>query len=112
MGFLMAMRLRMEAWKPLLDMNRIEHGVMLPIQHYWFDLSGQPMLGLPCEGPETEEFARTAYQDPRRCSGDQEVLDAGNSARSQRSTLNRCGGSQRLRSSSILARYLHMRLCT
>jgi uncharacterized protein len=31
MGFLAAMRLRFEAWRPLRDLNRIEHGLLLPI---------------------------------------------------------------------------------
>ena len=49
MGFLTGMRLRMDAWQPLLL--------------YCVDPSGQPMLGPPREGQETEEFLRTAYQD-------------------------------------------------
>ena len=63
MGFLAVMRLRMDAWRPLLDLNRIDHGLMLPILLYCVDPCGQPMLGPPREGPETEEFLRTAYQD-------------------------------------------------
>jgi hypothetical protein len=31
MGFLAGMRLRMDAWRPLLDLNRIGHGLMFPI---------------------------------------------------------------------------------
>ena len=63
MGFLAGMRLRMDAWRPLLDLNRVDHGLMLPILLYCVDPSGRPMLGPPREGPETEEFLRTAYQD-------------------------------------------------
>jgi uncharacterized protein len=63
MGFLTGMRLRMDAWQPLLDLNRVDHGLLLPILLYCVDPSGQPMLGPPREGPETEEFLRTAYQD-------------------------------------------------
>jgi len=63
MGFLAGMRLRMDAWRPLLDLNRIDHGLMLPILLCCVDASGRPMLGPPREGPETEEFLRTAYQD-------------------------------------------------
>jgi uncharacterized protein len=62
-GFLAGMRLRMDAWRPLLDLNRVDHGLMLPILLYCVDPSGRPMLGPPREGPETEEFLRTAYQD-------------------------------------------------
>jgi len=36
---------------------------MLPILLYRADPSGRPMLAGPREGPETEEFLRTAYQD-------------------------------------------------
>jgi uncharacterized protein len=63
MGFLAATRLRPEAWRPLFDPNRVEHGLLLPILLYCVDPSGQPMLGPPREGAETKEFLRTAYQD-------------------------------------------------
>jgi Uncharacterised protein family (UPF0149) len=63
MGFLSGMRLRMDAWQPLLDLNRIDRGLLLPILLYCVDPSGQPMLGPPREGPEKEEFIRTAYHD-------------------------------------------------
>jgi uncharacterized protein len=63
MGFLAAMQLRMEAWRPLLDLDRIEHGLMLPILLHCIDASGQPMLGPPRKGPETEAFLRAAYHD-------------------------------------------------
>lgn len=62
-GFLGAMRLRLEQWRPLLDLQQIHHGLMLPILLYCNDPLGQPLLGPPREGPETEEFLRTAYQD-------------------------------------------------
>jgi uncharacterized protein len=63
MGFLSAMRLRFDDWRPLLDLGRIEHGLLLPVLLYCTDPLGRPMLGPPREGPETEEFLRTAYQD-------------------------------------------------
>jgi len=63
MGFLDAMRLRWREWAPLLDLNRIEHGLMLPILLHCTDASGNPMLGPPREGPETEKFLREAYHD-------------------------------------------------
>ena len=62
-GFLTAMRLRYDQWRPLLDLGQIHHGLMLPILLYCNDPFGQPLLGPPREGPETEEFLRTAYQD-------------------------------------------------
>jgi uncharacterized protein len=63
MGFLAAMQLRSEAWRPLLDLNRIEHGLLLPILLHCVDPLGRPMLGPPREGPETEAFLRSAYHD-------------------------------------------------
>lgn len=63
MGFLAAMQLRLEAWQPVLDRDRIEHGLMLPILLHCIDASGQPMLGPPRKGPETEAFLRSAYHD-------------------------------------------------
>lgn len=63
MGFLSAMRLRFNDWQPLLDLGRIDHGLMLPILLYCTNQLGQPMLGPSREGAETEEFLRTAYHD-------------------------------------------------
>jgi uncharacterized protein len=63
MGFLSAMRLRFDDWRPLLDLNRIDHGLLLPILLYTTDPLGRPTLGPPREGPEAEEFLRTTYQD-------------------------------------------------
>jgi uncharacterized protein len=63
MGFLAGMRLRIDDWRPLLDLNSVDHGLMLPILLYCVDPSGHPMVGPPREGPESEEFLRTAYQD-------------------------------------------------
>ena len=63
MGFLTAMRLRQQKWNPLLDLGRMDHGLMLPILLYCTDPLGRPMLGPPRKGPETEEFLRTAYHD-------------------------------------------------
>jgi uncharacterized protein len=66
MGFLAGMRLRMDAWRPLLDLNRVHLRLMLPNLLYCVDPSARPMLGPPREGPETGEFLRTAYQDITR----------------------------------------------
>jgi uncharacterized protein len=63
MGFLGAMQLRLDDWRPLLDLSRIDHGLLLPILLYCTDPLGRPMLGPPREGPETAEFLRTAYKD-------------------------------------------------
>jgi uncharacterized protein len=63
MGFLRAMQLRPYAWWPLLNVSRIDHGLVLPILLHCTDPVGRPMLGPPREGPETEEFLQTAYHD-------------------------------------------------
>ncbi len=63
MGFLSAMRLRFAAWRSLLDLSRVDHGLLLPILLYCTDPLGRPMLGPPREGPETQEFLHTAYHD-------------------------------------------------
>ncbi len=62
-GFLTAMRLRWIAWQPMLDLDRIEHGLMLPILLHCTDETGRPMLGPPRSGPKTKEFLRDAYHD-------------------------------------------------
>jgi uncharacterized protein len=63
MGFLTAMRLRWDAWKELRNLDRIEHGLLLPILLHCTNEFGLPMLGPPRQGPETDEFLRTAYHD-------------------------------------------------
>lgn len=57
------MWLRLDDWRPLLDLSRTDHGLLLPILLYCTDPLGRPMLGPPREGPETERFLRTAYHD-------------------------------------------------
>ncbi len=63
MGFLSAMQLRFDNWQPLLDLSRVDHGLMLPILLYCTDPLGRPMLGPPRDGPETKQFLRETYQD-------------------------------------------------
>ena len=63
------MRLRFDKWRPLLDLGRIEHGLLLPILLYCTDPLGRPMLGPLREGPETEELLHTAYSLPSGTSG-------------------------------------------
>jgi uncharacterized protein len=63
MGFLAAIKLRRNAWQPLLTLSRIEHGLLLPILLHCTDEAGRPMLGPTRPGPEGEEFLRTAYHD-------------------------------------------------
>ena len=47
----------------LLDLARIDHALLLPILLYCTDPLGNPLLGPPREGPETEEFGRNAYHN-------------------------------------------------
>ena len=63
MGFLAAMRLRWTEWRPLLNLERIEHGLLLPILLHCTDELDRPLLGAPRQGPETEAFLRNAYHD-------------------------------------------------
>jgi uncharacterized protein len=63
MGLLAAMKLRHNAWQPLLSLNRIEHGLPLPILLHCTDDTGRPMLGPTRPVPEGDEFLRTAYHD-------------------------------------------------
>lgn len=44
MGFLAAMRPRRDAWRPLLDLSRMDHGLLLPILLHRTDDAGLPML--------------------------------------------------------------------
>jgi uncharacterized protein len=55
-GFHAAMRLRLPAWTPLLDLSNINHGLLLPILLHCIDDHGRPMLGPTRKGRETEEF--------------------------------------------------------
>ena len=43
MGFLSAMRLRFDEWQPLLDLSRIDHGLLLPILLYCTDPRARPV---------------------------------------------------------------------
>ena len=62
-GFHAAMRLRLSAWAPLLDISNINHGLLLPILLHCVDDQRRPMLGPPRTGRETEEFLRNAHAD-------------------------------------------------
>jgi uncharacterized protein len=62
-GFLAAMQLRWKDWAALRDLRQIEHGLLLPILLHCTDAHGNPVLGPPREGPETEKFLREAYHD-------------------------------------------------
>jgi uncharacterized protein len=62
-GFLAATRLRSEAWQPLLDLGRLDHGLLLPILLHCTDEVGRPMLGPTRPGPDGDAFLRNAYHD-------------------------------------------------
>jgi uncharacterized protein len=55
-GFYAAMNLNLKQWKPLLNVNNANHGLLLPILIYCLDRKGQPALGKPRSGPETARF--------------------------------------------------------
>ena len=62
-GFLAALKLRRDAWRPLLDLGQIQHGLLLPILLHCTDDIGRPMLGPTRPGPEGDAFLRNAYHD-------------------------------------------------
>jgi uncharacterized protein len=62
-GFHAAMRLRLQAWAPLLDLSNINHGLLLPILLHCIDDHGRPLLGPARKGRDTEEFLRNAHAD-------------------------------------------------
>jgi uncharacterized protein len=63
MGFLAAMQLRWSDWKALRNLDRIEHGLLLPILLHCTDEYGLPYLGPARSGPDTAAFLRNAYHD-------------------------------------------------
>src|SRR5258708_38964375 len=62
-GFYAAMKLRLSGWAPLSNLADINHGLLLPILFQGVDDQGPPMLGPPRQGPDTDQFRRTAYKD-------------------------------------------------
>ncbi len=54
------MRLRLSAWAPLLDVNDVNHGLLLPILLHD---QARPLLGPPRNGRKTEDFLGNAYLD-------------------------------------------------
>jgi uncharacterized protein len=58
MGFLAAMKLRYDAWRPLRELNWIEHGLLLPILLHCADAAGRPVLGPVQPGPKGQELLR------------------------------------------------------
>lgn len=62
-GFLAAVNLAPKAWKDLLDPNSPLNGLMLPIMLHCKNSFGQPMLGQPRPGAETQSFIKRAYTD-------------------------------------------------
>jgi uncharacterized protein len=63
LGFVAAMNLRLDAWRPLCNLGRVEHGLLLPILLHCTDDAGQSVLGPVRPGCQGEEFLRTAYHD-------------------------------------------------
>ncbi len=62
-GFHAAMRPRILAWAPLLDLSNLQHGLLLPILVHCVDEQGRALLGPARNGRRTEEFLRNAYTD-------------------------------------------------
>jgi uncharacterized protein len=62
-GFYAAMHLKMIAWGPLLDLNDIHHGLLLPVLLHCVDDHGRPLLGPTRKGRAGKEFLRGAHTD-------------------------------------------------
>nr|WP_246754584.1 hypothetical protein [Bradyrhizobium diazoefficiens] len=45
----------------MLDVNNVNHGLLLPILLHCRDDQDRPLLGPPRSGRETEDFLRNAY---------------------------------------------------
>jgi uncharacterized protein len=60
-GFHAAMRLRLQARAPLLDLSNIDHGLLILL--HCIDDHGHPLLGPARKGRQTEEFLRNAHTD-------------------------------------------------
>ena len=63
LGFVAAMQLRLDAWKPLLDADSPNALLMLPILLYSADIIGAPLSDLAQSPISIEDLLRTAYQD-------------------------------------------------
>ncbi|WP_245320501.1 hypothetical protein [Bradyrhizobium lablabi] len=47
----------------MLDVNNVNHGLLLPILLHCRDDQARPLLGPPRSGRKTEDFLRNAYLD-------------------------------------------------
>ena len=63
LGFVAAMRLRHDAWQPLLNADAPNALLMLPILLYCADVAGAPLPDLAHTPLSNEDLLRTAYQD-------------------------------------------------
>jgi uncharacterized protein len=62
-GFLAAVNLDPKAWRDMLNLDSHLHGLVLPILLHCKNSFGEPMLGPPRPGIETEIFLKQAYTD-------------------------------------------------
>jgi uncharacterized protein len=62
-GFYAAMRLRISAWAPLLDLSSVNHGLLLPILLHSRDDQGRPLLGPPRTNRTTGDLLRNTHAD-------------------------------------------------
>lgn len=65
MGFLSAMRLRFDDWGPLLDLNRIGHGLLLPICSTPPTSLGDRRLDRRGRGPKPKSFCAPRIRTSR-----------------------------------------------
>jgi uncharacterized protein len=62
-GFLTAVNLDRKAWQDVLNLDNHLHGLTLPILLHCKNNRGEPMLGPPRAGIETQIFLKQAYTD-------------------------------------------------
>src|SRR5262249_37154342 len=76
-GFCAAMRPRLSAWAPLLDVSNINYGLLLPILVHCADDQGRPLLGPARKGRGDRGFSAkrpSLHSGSRR--GHAQILDA------------------------------------
>jgi len=62
LGFTTAMKLRWQAWAPLLDVKRVEYGLLLPIMLYSADQLAFQFDKFP-QTMDAKSYLKTAYHD-------------------------------------------------
>ena len=84
MGFLAAMKLRDQAWQPLRDLSRIEHGLLLPILLHCTDAAGGQSWVRCVPAPKVKSSSAPPSTTSRSSSQRSATLDAATGRRARR----------------------------